>query len=142
MRLTCAALLLAMPACAKACTSEPGPPSFRRDVVPVLLKGCASANGCHGDKPTDSVHLDLRVPAAYSQLVGAKAEARGGAVRVKPGDPAASFLLDKLRGSLRPLEGKRMPIDPDTGVQIEPSPMPAGFDDVLKRWIAAGASNN
>ena len=142
MRLACTAFLLAVPACAKACASEPAPPSFRRDVVPALLKGCASANGCHGDKPTHSVYLDLRAPAAYSQLVGVEAEARSGAVRVKPGDPAASFLLDKLRGSLLPREGKRMPIDPDTGVPLEPSPMATDFDDVLTRWIAAGAPNN
>jgi len=36
-----------------------------------------------------------------------------------------------------------MPLDPDTGVPIVPSPLPSGFiDGVLRPWIAAGAANN
>lgn len=121
----------------------PPPPSFRRDVLPTIVEHCASAEGCHGDAPTDSVLLDLRAPAAYSELVGHAATARPGALRVAPGDPAASFLLDKLGGALGPREGKAMPLDADTGVPIEPSPLPAGYvDDVLRPWILAGAADD
>src|SRR5690242_17765724 len=75
-------------------------PSFRGDLAPVLDRMCARARGCHGADPTHSVDLDLRPPAAYAQLVGIAAEARKGAVRVMPGAPNASFLVDKLTGKL------------------------------------------
>lgn len=118
-------------------------PSFRRDILPVLLRDCATAKGCHGPAPTDSVHLDLRPAAAYPALVGQEAEARKGALRVSPGDPARSFLLAKLTGALGPNEGKAMPIDVDTGAPILPSPVSSGFiHDTLEPWIAAGAPNN
>jgi hypothetical protein len=119
-------------------------PSFRGEIAPVLERMCARAAGCHGDQPTDSVDLDLRQAASYRQLVGVAAQARrGGALRVKPGDPAASFLVDKLTGKLGAREGKPMPIDAVTGAPLEPSPIGADYlDGVLKPWIAAGAPNN
>jgi hypothetical protein len=89
------------------------------------------------------VHLDLRPAAAYSQLVNAPAEARAGAFRVKPGDPEASFLIDKLEGTLGGGEGKKMPIDDQTGVPLDPSPLPPDYiDTVLKPWIMQGAPKN
>src|SRR5262249_50386411 len=109
--------------------------SFRNDVLPVMLRHCADEKGCHGNKPTDSVDLDLRAAAAYSQLVGAHAEARKGAFRIKPGDPLSSFLIDKLEGSLRKGEGKPMPIDAQTGAPLSPSPLPPDYiGKVLKPW--------
>jgi hypothetical protein len=115
-------------------------PSFHRDVLPVMVKQCASAEGCHGERPTDSVKLDLRPDAAYSELVGVRAEAREGWLRVTPGQPDASFLLDKLSGRLGRGEGKPMPIDEETGAPIEPSPLPEGYvEHVLVPWIRSGA---
>ncbi len=142
-----------------ACTArDPGPvakpqptvdapppiPSFRAEIVPVFEKHCAGAAGCHGAKPTDSVALDLRAPAAYGQLVNHAAEMGAVALlRVKPGDAARSLLVHKLTGNVGPKEGKPMPIDPDTGASVEPSPLPADFiDRVLVPWIIAGAPNN
>jgi hypothetical protein len=108
----------------------------------VLDRQCAQAKGCHGDEPTDSVALDLRRDHAYAELVGHPSLVRKGALRVKSGDPAASFLVDKLVGTLGPREGKTMPLDPDTGAPIVPSPLPPGFiERTLKPWIAAGAPN-
>ena len=121
----------------------PPVPSFHSDILPVLVSNCATAEGCHGNKPTSSVDLDLRASAAYRQLVDMPSEARRGAVRVKPRDAQASFLLDKLTGRLGPVqEGKRMPIDAENGAPVVPSPLPSDFTDVLERWIAAGAPNN
>lgn len=124
-------------------SSKPPIPSFRIDILPVLVSNCATAEGCHGNRPTPSVDLDLRASAAYRQLVDIPSEARRGAVRVKPGDTQASFLLDKLTGRLGPVqEGKRMPIDAETGAPVVPSPLASDFIDGLERWIAAGAPNN
>jgi hypothetical protein len=117
--------------------------SFRIDVYPVLAKNCATVEGCHGNRPTESVDLDLLAGAAYAQLVGTAAEARKGALRVKPGDPAASFLVDKLAGSLRSGEGKPMPLDVESGAPLSPSPLlPDFIEKILKPWIQAGAPNN
>jgi hypothetical protein len=117
--------------------------SFRNDVYPVLAKNCATAEGCHGNRPTESVDLDLRAGAAYGQLVGTTAEARKGVLRVEPGDSAASFLVDKLAGSLRSGEGKPMPLNVETGAPLSPSPLPPDFiEHILKPWIQAGALNN
>ena len=121
----------------------PAPPSFSRDVWPVLDRHCAQAKGCHGNEPTDSVALDLRRDHAYAELVGHPSAARKGALRISAGNPAASFLVDKLTAKLRSGEGKAMPLDPDTGVPILPSPLPLGFvDGILRPWIAAGAPDN
>jgi len=118
-------------------------PSFRADVLPVLQQQCATAEGCHGAKPTDSVRLDLRPSTAYAQLVGVPAQARRSAMRVTPGVPAASFLLDKLSGTLGPREGKSMPVDADTGAPFEKSPLPNDYVElVLVPWIVGGAPDN
>ena len=125
-------------------SKAPPIPSFRADVLPVLALHCASAEGCHGDKPTPSVSLDLRAAFAYGELVNKPSEGRRGALRVRPGEPQASFLIDKLTGRLGSVQdGKRMPIDVDTGAPVVPSPLPLDFvEKVLEPWIAAGAPNN
>jgi hypothetical protein len=124
-------------------SAHPKGPLFQADIVPVLTRHCAAAAGCHGDSPTDSVHLDLRATAAYAELVNHEAQARPGVMRVKPGDPARSFLVAKLKGPLSPGEGKTMPIDADTGTPLDPSPVPVDFiRTVLEPWITAEAPNN
>jgi hypothetical protein len=118
-------------------------PSFRSEILPVLQRQCADPKGCHGDEPTDSVELDLRPTGAFEQLVDVPAKGRPNSWRVRRGEPTTSFLLDKLKGPLRSGEGKMMPLDPNTGVPVQPCPLPAGFiDKVLRPWIAAGAPNN
>ena len=119
-----------------------GTPSFRREILPLLVEHCATARGCHGDDPSESVDLDLRANAAYHQLVNCPAKARKGALRVTPGDPLASFLVDKMTGALGPQEGKAMPLDPDSGAPIEPSPVPSAFVERLTEGIRAGAPSN
>jgi hypothetical protein len=85
----------------------------------------------------------LNPDVAYDELVGHAAEARLGALRVKPGDPAASFLVDKLTGRLNHDEGKRMPLDADTGAPIEPSPLGSAFiDGALIPWVRDGAKKD
>ena len=157
MRLASYTVVLSLAGCSAQCgdhqtqarislsrSKTPPIPSFRADILPVMALHCASAEGCHGTKPTPSVSLDLRASAAYGELVNKPAEGRRGALRVKPGEPRASFLVDKLTGQLGSVqEGKRMPIDVDTGAPVIPSPLPRDFSEhVLEPWIAAGALNN
>lgn len=130
-------------AAAAPAPSQPAVPSFRRDILPVFAANCAGAHGCHGEEPTDEVELDLRPDAAYADLVDRPAKARRGAVRVAPGDPAASFLIAKLEGALATTEGKAMPLDPRTKQASSMTPPAAEFvATVLRPWIAAGAPDN
>jgi hypothetical protein len=112
-------------------------------VLPYVERTCAVAHGCHGDDPTDSIDLDLRPTVAYASLVGRPSSVRPGALLVAPGDPTKSFVVDKLTGTLGAKEGKRMPLDRDTGAPKTPGP---DDDDFLKNklipWIAAGAKED
>ena len=118
-------------------------PSFRKDVLPALVQNCANAAGCHGDHATESVSLDLREQAAYGQLVEAPSVIRKGSMRVARGKPKESFLVDKLTGELSNTEGKRMPLDDQSGLPLILSPLlPDYVEKVLKPWIQAGAPDN
>jgi hypothetical protein len=83
------------------------------------------------------------VGRAFHDLVSVRAKTRAGAIRVVPGEPSSSFLLDKLTGNLAFEEGKPMPLDPDTGAPLRTSPLPAGFvESVLTPWIVRGAPSD
>lgn len=118
-------------------------PSFARDIAPVLEKHCTGKE-CHGEEPPVDVTLDLRPAAAYHQLVRVPAEmGEAHLLRVNPGNPDDSMLVHKLTGRLGFKEGKRMPIDDQTGEPILPSPLPPDFvDGAILPWIRAGAPDN
>lgn len=124
-----------------AVAPAPAAPGFRADIAPTLELHCALPR-CHGTPQTESVALDLRKASAWKELVNHPSEARKGAVRVKPGDSAQSFLVDKLTGSLQHGEGKAMPIDATTGAPMRPSPLAEWTETKLMRWIDAGALDN
>ena len=54
-----------------------------------------------------------------------------GELRVAPGNPDKSFLLEKLLGNIMPTEGSKMP--------LVGRPLTASELDMVRRWIAAGA---
>ncbi len=99
--------------------------------------GCAFP-GCHGSSPAGG--LDLRPDGLHARLVGVSAfdsdAARRGKKLVVPGDPAASFLLQKVDGTHGVDEGDLMPLGADGPV----SPGCRVF--MLRAWIAAGAAND
>lgn len=94
---------------------------------------CARST-CHNVRQ-DEHDMSLSPGEAYENLVGvapANFVARtAGKLRVDPGHPENSFILDKLRGHLLDGEGERMPLDlkklPDTTIRV------------IEEWIAAGA---
>jgi hypothetical protein len=109
----------------------------------VLEKNC-TAKECHGADQAPDVSLDLRAPFAYRQLAGVPAEmGETRRSRVVPYDVYGSFLVHKLTGPSGPREGKKMPLDPLTGEPLKQSRLPPRFvDDVLAKWIEAGAPDN
>jgi hypothetical protein len=70
--------------------------SFAAEVEPLLVAQCTGA-GCHGF-PNPAAGLDLRAGFAYDDLVGVASSQCNDRLRVAPGQPASSYLLDKLTG--------------------------------------------
>lgn len=101
---------------------------FRSTIVPLLKERCV---GCHltGEEPGG---LALHPNAAYRNLVDVPS-VESPLMRVRPGDPARSYLWRKLEGTHREAGGggERMPLD-------QP-PLDASALDTIRRWIEAGA---
>lgn len=116
-------------------------PSFAGDLVPALQASCgSSATSCHGGaSPTGHVVFSGSASQVYAQLVNvvpASAPAGAGWFRVKPNDPAHSWILEKVT--------KDQPGGSGYGTR-----MPQGAPnlcqptvDTLTAWINAGAPNN
>jgi len=92
------------------CRRPPPPATFATIERQVFGISCATVS-CHGAAASGG--LTLEVGSAYANLVGVPATNpaahTAGLLRVVPGDPDASFLLDKLTGMLTPDEGDPMP---------------------------------
>ena len=119
-------------ACATPAIAAAAPAvSFSADVVPMLRARCVA---CHmtGAEPGEIV---LTPKKAHASLVGtASTEAK--LLRVKPGDPAKSYLLHKLAGTHLSVGGSGMRM-PFGGPPLDQTMMTK-----LRAWIAAGAPNN
>jgi hypothetical protein len=93
-----------------------------------------SRDTCHVGPQSDHT-LSLLPGEAHLNLVGVQPDnvtaRRAGKLRVDPGNPDNSFLLDKLRGILDPDEGERMPRGLPKVSKKEIA--------LLAAWIAAGA---
>ena len=104
------------------------PLSYAADIEPLLAGTCTSM-GCHGF-PIPKEDLDLRAGAGYADLVGVTANQCNGRLRVEPGNPDDSYLVDKLLG-VDLCFGTRMPKDPPPLSQAE--------IDMVSSWICQGA---
>lgn len=96
--------------------------------------GRTACTNCHtstGRNPSGGMNLNHAV--AYAQLVNAPTRSPVGRIRVIPGDPANSYLINKLEGL--GISGNRMP---NNG----PPYLTDGQILVIKRWIEIGAPNN
>lgn len=114
-----------------ACQCSAGTVSLSRDVQPIFSKSCA-LRGCHGATlPKEG--LDLSSGASYSNLVNVAAKECTGRLRVKPGDPAASYLVNKLMG-VNLCFGSQMP---KSGTSL-----PKAELDSIGTWICNGAPND
>lgn len=116
----------------QARTAPPsGPVSFSQTVRPLLERSCAATAGCHlGSAPADG--LDLTASKSYDAIVNVPSIRRPSALLVKPGDPKASYCLEKVVGSPG-IIGAKMPL---TG-SLTPGQVKA-----LTDWISQGALNN
>lgn len=110
-----------------------GRPTVRfKQVQAVFVKYSCAA--CH---PSVNPSLDLRPGHEYASLVGIRATEDPRLVRVVAGDPARSFLYQKIAGDPKlgdiPAIGARMP---------QGAPRMAQSDiDIVAAWIRQGAKN-
>jgi len=97
--------------------------------------GRTACTQCHSSTGrTPSGGMDLNHGVAYDQLVNVAVRGKPGAIRVIPGDPENSYLIQKLEGAPS-IVGRRMP---NNG----PPYLSDGQILILKRWIAIGAPRN
>jgi len=96
--------------------------------VQVVFNASCGGSECHtGDSGVSDLQLGADV--AYEQLVDAASDGCEGRTRVVPGDPGASYLVEKMVGGAM-CNGKRMPLFAD----LE--------DEAIAKvvgWICAGA---
>jgi len=108
-------------------------PTFTAIYDELVVGGGCDATYCHGNVGEGGLTLTPKA-TAYAQLVDAPVagpcEVNGG-VRVLPGEPDASLLLDKLGSS------------PSCGAPMPPgAPVSAERLEQVRAWIAAGAADD
>jgi hypothetical protein len=130
-------------ACDENLTSLVGPtpnlePTFSSIQAEIFEKtdsaGRTACTNCHtsnGRNPSGGLNLNHAV--AYAQLVNAPTRTPVGKIRVVPGDPGSSYLINKLEGI-----GISLNRMPNNG----PPYLTDGQILVIKRWIEIGAPNN
>ena len=128
-----AAALLALVACGSGSGDESAQaavlaPTLASIQVNVFSVNCA-LSGCHtGTAPAQGLKLDPG--ESYGNLVNVPSLYGGMLVRVVPGDPDESFLIQKLEGTQ--MFGDRMPAN-------GPPYLPLATIDVIREWIQNGA---
>jgi hypothetical protein len=115
-------------------TLEPTFTSIQRDIFNSTdSAGRRACTTCHvGAQPTGG--LNLSDATAYASLVNVASSRKTGAIRVIPGDPTNSYLIQKIEGAPG-IIGERMPRT--GGPYLTPNQI-----TIIRRWIELGAPNN
>lgn len=102
-------------------------PNFSEIQDAVFTPTCATS-GCHlGASAEQGLQLDEA--NSYAMLVDRPSTQVSSLLRVEPGDPDNSYLIQKLEGTAS--VGEQMPLD-------QP-PLPQADIDVIRQWISDGA---
>jgi hypothetical protein len=89
---------------------------------------------CHNDQgQAQAGGLNLLHDVAYDQIVNVSSVEQPGLLRVRPGNPDASYLVHKVEGRVG-ISGRRMPFTPPY--------LSDGQILILRRWIESGAPRN
>lgn len=109
------------------------PATLTRVETEVFSFSC-TFSACHNG-PAPKAGLSLVAPT-HAKLVGVLSTEKPTHALIAPGDPDASFLLDKLLGRELPTA----PQGDQPWVQMPPGlPLEDDRIDLVRRWIAAGA---
>jgi hypothetical protein len=77
--------------------------------VPALFRERCGGSICHGSGSDPAGELDLESPGVAGRMIAVPSEECEGRLRIVPGAPDQSFLIDKLVGP-PPGCGQRMPV--------------------------------
>jgi hypothetical protein len=136
------ALAIVAGGCDESATNLAGPTpnltatfsSIQRDIFEASdSSGRPACTSCHNATGARFNGLNLERSAAYDQLVNVASAERPSVLRVSPGNPDASYLVQKLEGGPG-IVGSRMPLNGPflTNGQIA----------IIRRWIDDGAPRN
>ncbi len=102
-------------------------PSFSEIQANVFTLTCATT-GCHfGAGAPQGLRLDAA--SSFALLVGVPSTEESSVLRVVPGDPDNSYLIQKLEGNAS--SGQQMPLNAPA--------LPQSTIDVIRQWISDGA---
>jgi hypothetical protein len=71
--------------------------SFAGNIQPIFNRSCATSSQCHG--PNGAQGLDLTTGNSIRNTVGVKATQQPRKLLIKAGDPADSYLFQKIVGT-------------------------------------------
>jgi hypothetical protein len=109
--------------------------TFSGIAATVLVPRCATS-ACHtGSPPANAVPVSLDADVAWVEMVGVPAIGAPGIAVVEPGEPQASYLVHKLRGTGSQVGGTDQLMPPDG--QLDEAEILA-----IEGWIANGAPND
>lgn len=114
-------------------SSDPAdaPPTFTEVHERVLQVSCVFST-CHKGGPSPAGDLSLERDEAHASLVDVPSSVVADRIRVVPGDPEASYVLEKLTAAM-PADGDPMPPD----APLEPERI-----ELVRAWIEAGAADD
>jgi hypothetical protein len=107
------------------------PPTFTEVHERVLQTGCVFVT-CHKSGASAAGMMALDRDVAHANLVDVPAAMAPGKIRVVPGDPDASYVMEKLTNPM-PTVGEQMPPD---------APLEQERIDLVRKWIEAGAADD
>jgi hypothetical protein len=118
-------------------------PTYAADIAPILVPSCGTTSGCHVTTDVSPAVVGLDFSGSPTAFVGKKRIGDDTEIIVTPGDPDASFLLNKV---IPNLTGAGLACEATASCG---SPMPLIGDKLtpnrienIRRWIAAGAQDN
>ncbi len=118
--------------CGEMKPTDSSGPSRTPDNVQVIFTAHCAKSGCHaGSSPEHNQNLDSL--HSYSNIVNVSSLQEPSLKRVKPGDPANSYLLQKVKGTITNGTG-RMPFDGAIAGYLTTAEI-----DTIQSWVQNGA---
>ena len=106
-------------------------PTLSQIQTRIFDTNCA-LSGCHAGG-TPQLGLDLSAGSSFSNIVNVASVEQSSLMRIAPGDPENSYLLQKIRGDMG-ISGARMPLGR--------SALSDEDIELVRQWIADGAMDN